>query len=148
MGTGATTGEPAGDDKKSRAGRNLPAAIGVGLLLGAAVIVSLVTVKEIFVGIVALAVGVATFELSGALKRSAGIQVAFWPVLIGGQAMVWLAWPFERNGVLSAFVITILVCLLWRFRGGVDGYLRDISASIFTAAYVPMFASFAAMLVV
>jgi phosphatidate cytidylyltransferase len=147
MGTGAATGEPAGD-RKSRAGRNLPAAIAVGLLLGAAVIVSLLTVKEIFVGIVALAVGVATVEFSGALKRSAGIQVAFWPVMVGGQAMVWLAWPFERNGILSAFVVTILACLLWRFRGGVDGYLRDVAASVFTAAYVPMFASFAAMLVI
>lgn len=146
---GTETGEPAGDDApKSRAGRNLPAAIGVGLLLGAAVIVSLVTVKEIFVGVVALAVGVATYELSGALKRSAGIQVAFWPVFVGGQAMVWLAWPFERNGVTSAFVVTILACLLWRFKGGTENYLRDISASVFTAAYVPMFASFAAMLVV
>ncbi|ONI70393.1 phosphatidate cytidylyltransferase [Actinosynnema sp. ALI-1.44] len=147
---GTETGEPAGDDtpKKSRAGRNLPAAIGVGLLLGAAVIVSLVTVKEIFVGVVAIAVGVATYELSNALKRGAGIQVAFWPVFVGGQAMVWLAWPFERNGVVSAFVVTILACLLWRFRGGTENYLRDISASVFTAAYVPMFASFAAMLVV
>ena len=82
------------------------------------------------------------------VSRAAGIQVAFWPVLLGGQAMVWLAWPFERNGVLSAFVVTILACLLWRFRGGVEHYLRDISASVFTAAYVPMFASFAAMLVI
>jgi len=147
MGTGAATGEPAGD-KKSRAGRNLPAAIAVGLLLGAAVIVSLLTVKEIFVGIVGIAVGVATVEFSGALKRSAGIQVAFWPVLVGGQAMVWLAWPFGRNGILSAFVVTILACLLWRFRGGVEGYLRDVASSVFTAAYVPMFASFAAMLVI
>ena len=68
-------------------------------------------------------------------------------MLVGGQAMVWLSWPFGRDGVLAAFVVTVLACLVWRFRGGSDGYLRDVSASIFTAAYVPLFASFAAMLV-
>jgi phosphatidate cytidylyltransferase len=134
--------------KRSRAGRNLPAAIGVGVLLGGGALVALLTVRQIFVGIAAAAVAVATVELAGALKRGANIRVALWPALVGGQAMVWLAWPFERNGLLVAFVLTILACLVWRFRGGVEGYLRDISASIFTVAYVPLFASFAAMLVV
>ncbi|SDC65978.1 phosphatidate cytidylyltransferase [Actinokineospora iranica] len=133
--------------KASRAGRDLPAAIGVGVLLGGGVLLALLTARHVFVGIVAVAVAVATWELTGALRRGAGIGVARWPVLLGGQAMVWLSWPFGRDGVLAAFVVTILVCLLWRLRGGVEGYLRDASASVFTAAYVPLFASFAAMLV-
>ncbi len=133
--------------RASRAGRNLPAAIGVGLGLGAAILVSLLTVRQSFVGVVAVAVAVATWELTGALRRGAGIEVARWPVLVGGQAMVWLSWPFGRDAVLAAFVVTLLACLLWRLRGGVDGYLRDVTASVFTAAYVPLFASFAAMMV-
>ena len=140
--------QPKSPGKTYRAGRNLPAAIAVGLVLGGAIILALLTVKEIFVGIVAAAVAVSTFELVGALRRGAGIKVTLWPVLLGGQAMVWLSWPFERNGVLAAFVITMLACFVWRLRGGVRGYLRDVSASVFTAAYVPLFASFAAMLVV
>ena len=132
----------------SRAGRNLPAAIGVGVLLGAAVLVSLLTVRHLFIGIVAAAAAVGTVELVGALRRGAGIRVTLWPVLLGGQAMVWLAWPFGRDGMLAAFVLTIFACMVWRFRGGVDGYVRDVSASILTAAYVPLFAAFAALLVV
>jgi phosphatidate cytidylyltransferase len=143
-----TTTEPDPVAQPSRAGRNLPAAIAVGVLLGGGVLVALLTVRQIFVGIVAVAVGVATIELAGALKRAANIRVALWPVLAGGQAMVWLSWPFERNGLLVAFVLTIFACLVWRLPGGAAGYLRDISASIFTVAYVPLFASFAAMLVV
>lgn len=131
----------------SRAGRNLPAAIAVGVVLGAAVLVSLLTVRHMFIGIVAAAVAVATYELAGALNRGAGIRVALPPVLVGGQAMIWLAWPFGRDGVLAAFVVTALACLVWRFRGGIDGYLRDVTASVFTAAYVPLFAAFAGMLV-
>ncbi|RLK55542.1 phosphatidate cytidylyltransferase [Actinokineospora cianjurensis] len=130
-----------------RAGRDLPAAIGVGVALGAVILTSLLTVRHTFVAVVAVAVAVATWELAGALRRGAGVGVAVWPVLLGGQAMVWLSWPFGRDGVLAAFVVTILACLLWRLRGGVTGYLRDASASVFTAAYVPLFASFAAMLV-
>jgi phosphatidate cytidylyltransferase len=143
-----TTTEPDPVAQPSRAGRNLPAAIAVGVLLGGGVLVALLTVRQIFVGIAAVAVAVGTFELAGALKRGANIKVALWPALVGGQAMVWLSWPFERDGLVVAFVLTIMACLVWRFPGGVDGYLRDISASIFTVVWVPLFASFAAMLVV
>lgn len=143
-----TTTEPDPVAQPSRAGRNLPAAIAVGVLLGGGVLVALLTVRQIFVGIAAAAVGVATFELAGALKRAANLRVALWPALLGGQAMVWLSWPFGRDGLLIAFVLTIFACLVWRFPGGAEGFLRDISASIFTVAYVPLFAAFAAMLVV
>jgi phosphatidate cytidylyltransferase len=137
----------AAEPKPSRAGRDLRAAIGVGLGLGALVLVSLLTVRQLFIGVVAAAVVVATIELAGALRRSVGIRVALVPVLVGGQAMIWLSWPWHRDGVLASFVVTVLVCLVWRFRGGSDGYLRDVTASIFAVAYLPLFGSFAAMLV-
>ncbi|MFD8495724.1 phosphatidate cytidylyltransferase [Amycolatopsis sp. NPDC059657] len=140
--------EPArGAKKPSRAGRNLPAAIGVGLLLGAAIIASLFTVKYLFIAIIAAAIAVGTVELAGALKRAAGIQVAMVPVLAGGQAMIWLAWPFGLRGALIAFVLTVLACLVWRLPGGAEGYLRDVTATIFAAGYLPLFGAFAAMLV-
>jgi phosphatidate cytidylyltransferase len=129
------------------AGRNLWAAIGVGLLMGAAVLVALFTVRQLFIGIVATAVAVSSWELAAALRR-AGIRVALPPVLVGGQAMVWLPWPFGRDGLLIAFVITVLCCLLWRFPRGATGYVRDVTASIFSVAYVPGFAAFATLLVV
>jgi phosphatidate cytidylyltransferase len=144
-----TTGDAAAPPPASKKqGRNLPAAIAVGVLLGAAVLVSLLTVRQIFVGVVALAVAMGTYELAGALKRGADIRVTLWPVLIGGQAMVWLSWPFGRNGLFAAFILTIIGCLLWRMRDGADGYVRDVGASVLSAAYVPLFGSFAAMLVV
>ncbi|HVW43544.1 MAG TPA: phosphatidate cytidylyltransferase [Amycolatopsis sp.] len=133
--------------KASRAGRNLPAAIAVGLVLGAAILVSLLTVRYVFLGIIGVAIAVGTIELSQALRRAAGIKVALIPLLVGGQAMIWLIWPFGRDGALIAFAVTVLACLLWRLPGGADGYLRDIAASVFAAAYLPLFASFAAMMV-
>jgi phosphatidate cytidylyltransferase len=115
--------------------------------MGALVLISLLTVRHAFIGVIAIAVAIGTWEFAGALRRSVGINVALVPLLVGGQAMVWLSWPWGRDGVLGSLVVTILACLVWRFRGGSDGYLRDASASVFTAAYVPLFASFAALLV-
>jgi phosphatidate cytidylyltransferase len=143
---GGDQGAP--EKSASRAGRNLPAAIAVGVGLGAVILVALFTVREVFVGIVAVAVAVGVYELAGALRRSAGIRVALVPVLVGSQAVVWLSWPYERAGVLGAFVVTMLACLFWRLKDGADGYLRDVTASIFAVAYVAVFASFAVMLVV
>jgi phosphatidate cytidylyltransferase len=133
--------------KVSKAGRDLRSAIAVGVALGAVVLVSLLTIRELFIGVVAAAVVVATIELAGALRRAAKIEVALVPVLVGGQAMLWLSWPFGTNGVFVAFVLTVLGCLFWRFRGGSENYLRDVTASIFTLTYVALFATFAALLV-
>ncbi len=143
----ASAVHPAEPPRATRAGRNLLAAITVGLLMAAGIVVALVTVRQVFIGIVAATVAVSTWELAGAMRR-AGVRVALPPVLLGGQAMVWLPWPFGLNGILVAFVITALVCLVWRFPGGAAGYVRDVSASVFAAAYVPGFAAFATLLVV
>lgn len=131
----------------SRAGRNLPAAIAVGVALGAAILVSLFTVRFLFIGIVAAAIALGTIELARALRKAADIRLALVPVLVGGQATIWLAWPFGREGALTAFVLTVFACLFWRLPRGADGYLRDVAASIFATAYLPLFAAFAAMLV-
>ncbi len=147
-GTGLSTDVPDEPSRSSRAGRDLPAALAVGLTLGAAIIVSLLTLPHVFIGIVAAAAAVSTVELSGALRRGAGVRLSLPPVLLGGQAMIWLSWPFGLRGVVIAFAITTLACLAWRLRLGVDGYLRDVTASVFTSAYVSVFASFGAMLAV
>lgn len=140
----AAAGQAAGG---SRAGRNLPAAIAVGVLLGGGVLAALLTVRQVFVGIVAVVVAVATWELAGALRRGGGIAVPLPPLMLGGQAMMWLSWPYGRDGLAVAFALTVLGCLVWRFRGGATGYVRDITGSLFVAAYLPLFASFAVLLV-
>lgn len=137
----------AGPPKSSRLGRDLPVAIMVGVGLGALILTSLLLVRQWFIALVAVALAVATWELCGALRQAASIRVVMVPVLIGGQAMIWLAWPFSTTGALAGFAVTALVSLLWRMRAGPEGYLRDVSASLFVVVYVPFFGAFAAMLV-
>jgi phosphatidate cytidylyltransferase len=139
--------EPA-PGRSSRAGRNLGSAIAVGLALGALILVPLLTVRQTFVGVLAAATAVATWELRDALRRGAGIEVPLPVLLVGGQAMIWSSWPFGLRGLALSFVATALGCLVWRMRSGAAHYLRDVSAGLFTAVYVPLFCSFVVMLTV
>jgi phosphatidate cytidylyltransferase len=134
--------------RPSRAGRDLAAAIAVGLGLGAIILVPLLTVRQTFVGVLAAATAVATWELRDALRRGAGIEVPLPVLLAGGQAMIWLSWPFGLRGLALSFAATALGCLVWRMRAGAAHYLRDVSAGVFTAVYVPLFCSFVVMLTV
>lgn len=131
--------------RTSRAGRNLPAAVTVGVAMGAAIIASLVLVPQAWVVIVAVSMAVATWEVSTAVATT-GVRVALAPLLVGGQAMVWLGWVFGTAGVLDAFAATVVVCMIWRLVGGAQGYLRDVAVSSFVAAWVPLFGSFAVLL--
>ncbi|MDT7766347.1 MAG: phosphatidate cytidylyltransferase [Mycobacterium sp.] len=137
--------------KTSRAGRNLPAAIGVGFLLGVMAIVILLFAPKGWLPVLAVAMPIATHEVVRRL-REAGYALPLIPLLIGGQAMIWLTWPYGPAGLLGAYGGTIVVCMVWRLFGqGMReqpvNYLRDISATVLLATWVPLFASFTALLI-
>jgi phosphatidate cytidylyltransferase len=134
--------------RSSRAGRDLVAAIAVGVGMGVVILASLLIERHWFIGVLALAAAVGTWELSGALRRGAEIAVPLPLLLVGGQAMVWLSWPFGLRGLAVAFAATALAVLLGRMRAGSAHYVRDVTAGLFTAAYVPLFCSFATLMLV
>lgn len=131
--------------RASRAGRNLPAALAVGTALGATIIATLVLAPQAWVVIVAASVAVASWEVATAMGR-AGIRIPLPVVLVGGQAMIWFGWAVGTAGAVDAFAATVVACMVWRLTGGADGYLRDTAASVFVAAWVPLFGSFAVLL--
>jgi len=132
----------------SRAGRNLPAAIGVGVGLGALAIVLLLFWRQGFVGVIVLAVGLSVIELRGTLKGARDIELAWIPILVGAAATIILTWPYGTLAQTVGVTLTTLACLVWRlFAGGQDNYLRDVSASVFVTVYIVLFASFATLLV-
>ncbi len=139
--------KPAGP-RTSRAGRPLLTAIAVGLGMGAVILASLLVERHWFVAVLALSTAVATWELAAALRRGAEIAVPVPVLLAGGQAMVWLSWPFGLAGLAVSFAVTALAVLLWRMRLGSAHFVRDVTAGVFTAAYVPLFCSFATLMTV
>ena len=129
-----------------RAGRDLPAAIGVGVGLGLLVTVPLFSPQRwLFIGVVCAAVAVGTYEVVQAL-RTLGARPPVLPLHVGGTATVVLAYRDGPDALLLGLVLTVGACLLWRLAGPAPGYLRDLACSAFTATYVPFLAGFAALL--
>jgi len=131
--------------KPISAGRNLPAAVAVGCFLGALVLVTLFTIKVTFLAYVGIVVIVALWELSRALGTR-GILLPLVPVTIGGAAMYTLAYWSGAQAALVALALSVVVLMAWRLRGGAVGYLRDLTAGIFALAYLPLMASFLALI--
>ena len=131
--------------RPSRAGRNLPIAIGVGVGLGVLLLVSLLFRKEGFMVVVIGASCVAVWELHDGLARGK-ITIPIVPSIVGAIAMI--AATFFRGGqaLTVCFGLTCIAVLLWCVMDGVQGSIRDISGGIFVAAYVPFLAAFSSLL--
>jgi phosphatidate cytidylyltransferase len=128
-----------------RAGRNLPAAIGSGVVLGAAVVLSLIFWKPAFVLVVAAAMVIAIWEMHRGFG-SRGIDIPEQPLMAGAVVMLGVAYLFGAPALVTATAVTALVTMLWLLRRGVTGYVQNATASVFTLVYVPFLASFVALL--
>ena len=60
--------------------------------------------------------------------------------------MVFVAYFFGAPALVTATGVTALVIMLWLLRRGVDGYVKNATASVFTLIYVPFLGSFVALL--
>jgi phosphatidate cytidylyltransferase len=138
---------PAPARKSGRAGRDMVAAIGVGLGLGAVIVASLLVYRPAFLLVVVAAILVGIVELTRALEAG-GARAPLPPVLVGAVAMLGLAWSRGTSGLVVAFLLTVLAVLLWRLGDGPEGYLRDASAGVLVVLYVPLLAGFAVLLLV
>ncbi|MFL9657737.1 phosphatidate cytidylyltransferase [Streptomyces sp. PB17] len=132
--------------QKKSAGRDLGAAIGVGVGLGVVIIASLFVVKAVFVGVIAVAVVVGLWELTTRLQERKGIKAPLVPLAIGGAAMVVAGYARGAEGAWVAMALTALAVLVWRMTEPPEGYLRDVTAGLFAAFYVPFLATFVAMM--
>ncbi|WP_338701018.1 phosphatidate cytidylyltransferase [Streptomyces sp. Q6] len=137
--------EPAPKQKKS-AGRDLGAAIGVGVGLGAVIIASLFIVKAVFIGVIAVAVVVGLWELTSRLEERKGIKAPLVPLAVGGAAMVVAGYVRGAEGAWVAMALTALAVLVWRMTEPPEGYLKDVTAGVFAAFYVPFLATFVALM--
>lgn len=125
----------------SRAGRNLPAAIASGVVLGVVVVVSLFTYKWIFAVVVIVAILIAVQEFVRAFAGN-GIRVARTPLYAAAVVVPAVTYVWGPTAQLVATGATILAILIWRIRRGYEGYVRDVTASAFITTYLPLMAGF------
>jgi phosphatidate cytidylyltransferase len=137
---GRTPAKPAG-----RAGRNLPAAIAVGLSMILVVLASLFVWKDAFLGVIALAAGVGIWEMVRAL-RVTGARAPLLPLIAGGLLMTGLARYGSTDALILGLLATVLATVLWRLADGVADLTRDLAAITLIAVYVPFLLSFGVLL--
>jgi phosphatidate cytidylyltransferase len=128
-----------------RAGRDLPAAITSALVLVGAILLSLFFWKTAFMIIVAIAVVVAVWELHRGFAAK-GIDLPEQPLMVGGVVMVVVAYFWGAPALVTATAVAALGTMLWLLQRGIDGYVQNASASVFSLVYVPFLGSFVALL--
>ncbi|HEX6515896.1 MAG TPA: phosphatidate cytidylyltransferase [Nocardioidaceae bacterium] len=137
--------EPVPVGKPSRAGRNLPAAVGSAAVLLVVIGASLLFWKPAFILVALAAVLVAIWEFKQVFAVH-GVHMPWQPVMAGAVVMLGGAYAGGAPALVTAMAVTALAALLWRLRSGVDGFVRDATAAVFTAAYVPLLAGFVVLL--
>jgi phosphatidate cytidylyltransferase len=148
--------------KRHRAGRNLPAAIGTGVLLAGVVLGSLFLWRPAFVGVIAVFAAVGVWEMVHAVgdgeeeappeggRRRHAMAVRARPSLIpligGCLVMPVLAWFGGVESLTLGLLITVLAIMIWRLSIGPTGFHWDMAVATLIAVYVPFLLSFAVLL--
>ncbi|MFD1213882.1 phosphatidate cytidylyltransferase [Arthrobacter sp. GCM10027362] len=131
--------------KPSRAGRNLPAAIGVGVALLAIVLVGLFFMPSAFVVLVAAFAVLGTREVSRALTVKQ-IHVPLPPLYAGAAAMPFAAFYGGPEALSFALVASALAVLVFVCLETAKDAARNAMSGVFILAWVPLFISFALLL--
>ncbi|MSW85961.1 MAG: phosphatidate cytidylyltransferase, partial [Actinobacteria bacterium] len=97
--------------------------------------------RPLFVGVVILAIGMGVHEL---IKAGASRDIAMTRAPLYAAAVVSpvVAYIWGITAITVTFGVTVVLIFMWRIRGGTSGYVRDVTASVFVAAYLPFMAGF------
>ena len=125
-----------------RAGRDLRVRVAVALGLIAVVALSLALRKEGFILLATVAAGMSVWELAHAFARK-GLRLSLAPLLVGSVGIVVTAYLAGAEAMLVATMLTAGAVVVWRvLDGGGGAALRDATAGVFAATYVPFLVGF------
>lgn len=124
-----------------KAGRDLPAAISVGLALLVLVLGSLLFYPAAFVAVATVFACVGVWEVNRAIAGK-GISVPFTPVMVGALAMPASAYFAGAEGLLFALVASTGATVLWRSLDPEPGAAKSILAGVFSLMWIPFLLSF------
>ncbi|WP_461174443.1 phosphatidate cytidylyltransferase [Arthrobacter sp. Z1-9] len=127
-----------------KAGRNLPAAVVVGLAMLFAVLGGLLFLPLGFVAVTTAFAVFGVWEIYRALEAN-GTRMPIVPVLTGTVAMPFAAYLGGIESLLFAMLLSSVAVLLWRSIESAAGSANSIFAGVFTLGWVPFFISFAAL---
>jgi phosphatidate cytidylyltransferase len=134
----------------SKAGRNLPAAIAVGLFLGALVLVPLYLYRPVFGYVVTAAIAYAAYELTSVLASAGGRRVPLVPLVLGLAVTYFAAWNRGSDDLVVGVLLTAVAVLGWRIATAAAAsepagpkLVGDLAASVWVLAYLVALGGFA-----
>jgi len=138
----ADTAKQTVDAVNKRAGRDIFVATGVAIIILAAVGACLLWFNWGIVIIAAAAVPGAQVELGRALAKHRGGKIVFPPVMAGSAlfivgayvSRVYPTW-LPPSALLWIIGLTIIVIMLWRLWGPIEGYVADVTSTVFLLGY-------------
>lgn len=137
-------GAPA-EPKKSRAGRNLPAAIGVGLLMLGLVLAGLFLYEPLLVGLIVALAGVGSWEVARATTH-AKTSVPLVPLFLASAMLPISAIWGGLEAMGFTYMICLVIALLVRLTEGLKGAAASVMSSVFIISWVPLLLSFALLI--
>jgi phosphatidate cytidylyltransferase len=136
---------PAPAGGHGRAGRNLPVAIAIGLVLGAIVLTTLYAAKPVFLAVVVLAVGYGMWELVHALAVK-GYRAPYLPLLAGSTAILCTSYAIGFDAMTTSMLLTLPLILAWRVVRGPDGLVADLGTAVLALLYLGFLAGFCGLM--
>ncbi|WP_432541257.1 phosphatidate cytidylyltransferase [Kineococcus sp. SYSU DK002] len=136
-----------------KAGRNLPAAIGMGVAMGGVLVASLFVRREAFGVLACAAVLYGTVEMVRAF-RARHLRIPVLPPVVGTLAMLPGAYLGGGETLFVAYALTVLAVVVYRLvdDGGDHGgpvrvpAVRDVAGGVFIVTYGPLLAGFAMLM--
>lgn len=139
-----TRGKQPRSNPTPKAGRNLPAAVVVGLAMLFAVLGGLLLLPLAFVAVTTTFAIFGVWEIYRALEAN-GTRMPIIPVMTGTVAMPFAAYLGGIESLLFAMLLSSVAVLLWRSIESAAGSANSIFAGVFTLGWVPFFISFAVL---
>jgi len=124
---------------EQKPGRNVPAAIGIGVFLLVVVFASLTFIKEFFFFVALVALNLGAYEFISAVKKVKNIQISYWVVSFSLAAILVAALGFGEIGLVVALAVSLAFAYLIRLSGGASGIFADVTALTFLLVYLGVF---------
>jgi phosphatidate cytidylyltransferase len=137
-------------------GRSLSKSVLYGAILGAAFLLSILIVKELFIVLVATAIGFGAWELATALRQK-DWYVPRVPAVVGSVLIMPATYIWGVTGQWGFTLATSVALMIWRLvhilyekRRSVEQTfaktIRDLAAASFVIIYLPLTLSFSILL--
>ena len=133
------------EPKKSKAGRNLPAAIGVGVVLLGVVLGGLFWYEPLLVVVVMALSGIGCWEVARATS-AARVHIPQLPLYLASVLLPASAVLGGIEALGFSYMACLLVIMLVRFTEGPAKAAASIMTSVFITSWIPLLLSFALLI--